>query len=97
VSFGTFVKINDWGPYDYHHDFNLTFPLQLMGDVSYSLGKPEWFGLPNTCIGVRGTWRSLDRDSNRYCPGRVDGECDPELPGPHGTEWELRTYLHVSL
>ncbi|MEJ2721099.1 MAG: glycosidase, partial [bacterium] len=97
VAFASFVKVNDWGPYDYHRDFNLTFPLQLMGDVSYSLGKPEWFGLPNTCIGVRGTWRSLDRDSNRYCPGRVDGECDPELPGPHGTEWELRTYLHVSL
>ncbi|MBN1449350.1 MAG: glycosidase, partial [Bacteroidetes bacterium] len=23
------AKINDWGPYDYHRDFNLTFPLQL--------------------------------------------------------------------
>ena len=20
------IKLNDWGPYDYHQDYNLTFP-----------------------------------------------------------------------
>jgi hypothetical protein len=97
-AFGTFVKINDYGPYDYHHDFNQTFPLHLMGDISYALGKPRWYGFPQTRIGIRGLWRSLDQYSNRYCPG-VDsfGVCDPNLPADNGTEWEIRTYMHISL
>ena len=97
LAFATFLKVNDWGPFDYHRDFNLTFPVHVMGDVSYSLGKPQWFDSPNTKIGLRGVWRSLDKYSNRYCPGRVDGECDPLAPGSDGTEWEIRTYFHVSM
>lgn len=97
VALDAFAKFNDWGPYDYHRDFNLTFPVQLMGDLSYALGTPRWFAAPQTRIGVRGTWRTLDRYSNRYCPGLTDGECDPTLPGDDGTEWEFRTYFHVSL
>ncbi|MEM7435373.1 MAG: glycoside hydrolase family 2 TIM barrel-domain containing protein, partial [Myxococcota bacterium] len=31
-----FLKFNDWGPYDYHKDFNLTFPLQVLLDLSYA-------------------------------------------------------------
>jgi hypothetical protein len=94
----SFVKVNDFGPYDYHHDFNMTFPLHLMGDVSYAIGKPRWFGFPQTRIGVTGLWRSLDQYSNRYCPG-LDAEdvCDPLAPGSNGTEWEIRTYMHISL
>jgi len=98
VALDAFAKFNDWGPYDYHRDFNLTFPVQLMGDLSYSLGMPRWFAAPQTRIGVRGTWRTLDRYSNRYCPGLdSEGACDPTLPGDDGTEWEFRTYFHVSL
>jgi len=84
------AKFNDWGPYDYHRDFNLTYPLQVMGDVSYSLGSPVWFGFPQTKIGVRGTWRSLDENSNRFNAATAgdDGE---------GSEWEFRTYVHVAL
>lgn len=95
------VKVNDWGPYDYHRDFNLTFPRQFMGDASYVLGMPQWFDVPETRVGVRGTWRSLDKFSPRYCPERVPdlvGQlvCDPTYPSPRGTEWELRTYLTVA-
>jgi hypothetical protein len=98
VAFETFARFNDWGPYDYHRDFNFTFPVHLMADVSYSLGAPRWFGFPQTRVGIRGLWRSLDQYSNRYCPG-VDefGECDPTIEASDGTEWEFRTYLHVSL
>jgi hypothetical protein len=99
VAFETFVKINDWGPYDYHRDFNLTFPVQLMGDVSYTLGKPRWFGFPQTRLGVRGTWRSLDVYSPRLdCEVELpDGGCDPTVDTPNGREWELRTYLHLAM
>jgi hypothetical protein len=97
------VKVNDWGPYDYHRDYNLTYPLQLVLDLSISNSKPTWFDLPGTRLGVRATWRSLNQYSPRYCPIKnIDetGEftCDPTIPGfENGNEWEIRTYLHISI
>ncbi|MEK0430553.1 MAG: hypothetical protein RL139_357 [Gemmatimonadota bacterium] len=96
------ARFNDFGPYDYHRDFNLTFPAQYLADVAYVLGKPQWFDLPETKFGVRGTWRSLDRYSPRYCPtlttnGAGDSVCDPGAPGfPLGREWEIRSYVTVA-
>jgi len=92
------VMVNDYGPYDYHHDHNLTFPLQLMADISFTLGKPQWFNFPQTRFGVRGTYRTLDRFSNRYQPeGVPEPELDEYYPEglPEGREWEIRTYLHL--
>ena len=103
AAFAMFARFGDWGPYDYHRDFNQTFPVHLMGDVSYTLGKPRWFGLPQTRLGLRATWRSLDEFSNRYCPVRVPDAlgnpvCDSTAQGfSNGSEWEIRTYLHVAL
>lgn len=97
------VKINDWGPFDYHRDFNLTFPQQLMLDISTTLGKPRWFELPATKIGVQGTYRTLNRYSPRYCPTHFinaagELECDPTAPGyGNGNEWEIRTYIHINI
>ena len=45
--------------FDYHRDFNLTYPVQLMLDLSTTFGKPDWFILPSTQMGVRWTWRSF--------------------------------------
>ncbi len=98
IAFATSVKINDWGPYDYHRDFNLTYPHQVMADISYSLGSPEWFfGSAQTRIGIQTTWRSLDEHSPRYCPQGGGAECDPTADGENGSEWEIRTYLHLAL
>jgi hypothetical protein len=94
TAFEMFAKINDWGPYDYHRDFNLTFPVQLMADLSYSLGSPRWFGFPQTRIGVRGYWRSLDEYSPRYEPAETETLTGDE---PDGDEYEIRTYLHLTL
>ncbi len=85
-----FLKFNDWGVYDYYKDFNLTYPVQVMGDLSYSFGIPMWLAVPQTRIGLRGTYRSLNEYSNRYVP-------NPAQPGALGSEWEIRTYLNVSL
>jgi len=96
------IRLNDFGPYDYHRDFNLTFPAQYLADVAYVLGKPQWFDLPETKLGLRGTYRTLDRYSPRYCPVRVanaigDQVCDGTAPGyPLGREWEIRSYLTVA-
>jgi hypothetical protein len=95
------AKVNDWGPFDYHRDFNLTFPLQLMVDVSTSLGKQDWFGLPNTQIGIRGTWRSLNQYSPRFSPNSApEFSQTPTISPvgfPNGTEWEIRTYVHINI
>ena len=97
------VKVNDWGPYDYHRDFNLTYPLQLSADFSLAVSKPQWFDLPDTRLGLRFTYRTLDEYSPRYCPGKtLDASgayvCDPTIPGePNGIEWEVRTYLHFNI
>jgi hypothetical protein len=99
----SFVKLNDWGPYDYHRDFNLTYPLQLMADLSVSPAKPLWFSLPSTRIGLRCTWRSLDQYSPRYNPALTlnsSGQWvpDPTVPGyGNGNEWEIRTYIHFNI
>ncbi len=84
------VKLDDWGPYDYHRDFNLTFPLQTMLDLSYSFTTPTWFATPYTRYGVRAKYRILDQYSNRYQP-------DPEHPGRDGVESEIMTYVHFAL
>ena len=94
------IKLNDFGPFDYHRDFNLTFPKQLYADLGWSLRTPQWLDAPETRVGLRGTWRSLNVFSPRYCPERVPAlrggtECDPTWPAPHGQEWELRSYLTV--
>ncbi len=96
----THVRINDWGPFDYHRDFNLTYPVQLMLDLSTNLGNPDWFVLPGTTLGIQGTWRSLDEFSPRYEPLKAAEFEDPPISPvgfPNGSEWEIRTYLHVNI
>jgi hypothetical protein len=100
IKLETHVKVNDWGPFDYHRDFNLTFPLQLMLDVSTTLGKPDWFVLPSTKVGIRGTWRSLNEFSPRYSPLAAPEFGIPPISPvgfPNGSEWEIRTYVHINI
>jgi beta-galactosidase len=82
----TVVKLGDYGPYDYHRDFNLTFPFQLMADAAWAAGAPGWLGRIFTRLGVRGTFRTLDAHSNRLDPTATRGH-----------EWELLTYLQTTL
>jgi hypothetical protein len=103
VKLTSFVKVNDWGPFDYHRDFNLTYPLQLMADICFNIGKPDWFILPNTSLGIRGTWRTLDQYSPRYNPTQTLDSSGNWVPDPtalgfsNGQEWEIRTYLHINI
>lgn len=103
VKLMSMVKFNDWGPYDYHRDFNQTFPLQLIGDLSAEVGKPDWFLLPGTKIGVRTTYRTLDDYSNRYSPTLKLNALGQYVPDPtafgfpNGNEWEFRTYIQINI
>ena len=95
------VKVNDWGPFDYHRDFNLTYPLQMSLDISTTLGKPDWFILPDTRIGIMGTWRSLNEFSPRYSPNQAEPFANQPIISPvgfpNGSEWEIRTYVHINI
>ncbi len=96
------LKFNDWGPFDYHRDFNLTYPLQSQLDISTSLGKPSWNILPDTRIGIMGIWRTLNQYSPRYSPNLTPNQYDPEpiistVGFANGSEWEIRTYIHINI
>lgn len=97
------VKLNDWGPFDYHRDFNLTYPEQFELDLSTSIGKQSWLNLPNTNIGIMGIYRTLDQFSPRYNPTQVLNAAGVLVPDPtavgfgKGTEWEVRTYVRVNI
>ena len=77
--------MNDWGPYDYHRVFNLTYPLQLRVDYSLGVSAPtlEWGA---TRLGVQGKFRTRDEHS----PGFEELDITT-LERDH--EWELGTYL----
>ena len=83
-----FVKIDDWGPYDYYRDFNFTLPLQTMLDLSYSLAPQQFFAPSQTRFGIRTTFRTLDEFSERFLPNINDAL---------GTEWEIRTYVQITI
>lgn len=103
MKFITAFKLNDWGPYDFHRDFNQTFPMQLMGDLSLEIGKPDWWILPGTRIGIRGTYRTLDQYSPRYNPTQTVDPTGAFVPNPtaigfpNGNEWEIRTYIQINI
>ncbi len=88
LSLEAWVKINDWGPFDYYRDFNFTFPLQTIADLSYSLSLPKWFVQTYTRLGVRGKFRVLDEFSNRF---------DTTAPPGNGNEWEVMTYVIIGV
>lgn len=101
LKFQSHLKFNDWGPFDYHRDFNLTFPLQVMADISTSVGKQDWFILPSTTLGMRFTWRSLDEFSPRYLPNEAEEFATSPIISPvgfpNGNEWEIRTYVNINI
>lgn len=76
------AKVDDWGPYDYHRAFNLTYPLQLEAHASWGL-KPIPLEGTTTRIGLEARYRSLDE----YSP--VEDTFD--------SEWEIRSVVNVSL
>jgi hypothetical protein len=101
IKLASHLKFNDWGPFDYHRDFNLTFPVQFMADISTTVGKPDWFILPNTSIGLQAIWRSLNEYSPRYLPNLAEEFVPSPIISPvgfpNGNEWELRTYVRISV
>ncbi|MEZ4297318.1 MAG: glycoside hydrolase family 2 TIM barrel-domain containing protein [Polyangiaceae bacterium] len=87
--FTTSLLFNDWGPFDYHKDFNLTYPFQWYGDLSLGMSLPV-LNVIGTRLGFRWQYRTLDAFSEGF----------PESPpaaDASGSEYEVGTYMRVSL
>lgn len=83
------VAFDDWGPYDFHRDFNLTFPFQGRFELGYLMGLRE-LNIAMARFGVRGLFRTLDAYSENFV-------ADPTDAGATGAEWEIGTYMHLDL
>jgi hypothetical protein len=59
----TELQINDWGPFDYHRDFNITFPMQTYADVSYGVKTQDWLVDFFSRMGMSYRMRFLDEFS----------------------------------
>lgn len=60
-------KINDWGPFDYHKVYNLTFPLQMIGRFEVGMVQPR-FGEQYPHIGLLTKYRITDSYSPENIP-----------------------------
>jgi len=85
----TKLHLDDWGPYDFHRDFNLTYPLQWYLDASYGLAPAGLEGL-GTRFGVRAQFRTLDENSAEFAP-------DSDGSNERGRELEIGIYVNVSM
>jgi hypothetical protein len=83
----TRLHLHDWGPYDFHRDFNLTYPLQWYGDLSYGVRAPR-LGTFDTRFGLRAQARVL----NEYSEGWLD----PTVGGT-GHEVEAGVYVNIGM
>ncbi len=77
----TAFRWNDWGPFDYHRTFNLTYPFQALADLSTGL-RGLALEDPGTRVGMRFKYRSFDA----FSP-------DPLITGSEGHELEIYSYL----
>jgi hypothetical protein len=57
-----YVKKDAWGPYDFHEQFNITYPWQYKLDYSYLLDE-RGDELTSSKIGFRALYRTLDSNS----------------------------------
>ncbi len=77
--------------------------MQLIADLSHEIAKPDWMGMPSTKIGLRCTYRTLNKYSARYNPTQVLNQAGELVPDPNaigfpdGNEWEIRTYLQINI
>ena len=81
--FSTYVKVDDFGPYDFQEQFNITFPLQLKLEYSRLL---DLLGdeLRSSKWGVKLLYRELDELSGE---DYQDGENDDMF--------EIQTYFEL--
>lgn len=80
-----FVKKDAWGPYDYHREFNVTYPWQWMLDFCVLIDNIMDYKLSSK-IGIKYNHRMM----NKYSPG------DEYKNGKNKQMFEITTYYVLS-
>jgi len=78
-------KFNDWGPFDYHRVYNLTFPFQTIGRMEMGMTKPR-YGEFYPRIGVLSKFRLTDENSPDHVT--MSG-----WPNDWGRQYEVGAYV----
>jgi hypothetical protein len=60
--FSGYIKKDAFGPYDFHRQFNITFPEQFKLDYKYLMDQKK-SEKTSSQIGMRALWRTLDENS----------------------------------
>ena len=81
----SWIKFNDWGPFDYYRDYNLTFPFQGFLSGSFELPVTE-FGDTTSRLGISAYGRTFDAYSPKFNELR-----------PTNEEYEIQTFWELSL
>jgi len=68
-----YFKKDAWGPYDFHRQFNVTFPEQYQIDYSMRLGNSGAIGsvideTTATQVGIRALYRTYDENEPNFSP-----------------------------
>ncbi len=84
----TRAAFDEWGPYDFHRDFNLIYPFQAYFDGSWGT-RPATYEVRGTRIGARAQIRTLDDRSLDFVP-------DLDDPDRMGLEWEVGIYANIA-
>lgn len=92
----SWVKVDDWGPYDFHQDFNLTFPLQTYLDISGGLKRPPLVGVSPRFGGFVKV-RLLDEFSPVPAAVGAPSVAFIEPGDPWANEFAVGTYVRLSL
>jgi hypothetical protein len=83
--YSTYIKVDDFGPYDFQEQFNLVYPLQLKFEYARLLDQLRDEG-KSSKVGIKFLYRDLDEDSpdDEY----QDGENDYMM--------EIQTYFKIT-
>ena len=98
VALAGHVKFNDFGPYDYHRDHNLTYPAAVDGGPLLHAGQaPVVRPAADPVRRARrptAPWIGTPTATSRTaCPSRRRANCIRRVA--RRAEWEIRTYLHL--
>ncbi len=91
----SYLKINDWGPYDYMQEWNIIYPLQSSLGLSYALSNIGLFDLlKSSHVGVQVNYRTLQLSTDPNISSSVNIDPNNDVLN---YETELRTYITIAI
>ena len=96
LDLNAFTKFNDWGHYDYHRQFNFTYPFQLLVDAGWNFRKTKPLK-KQFKVGTYLEYRTLDQYSINRNDETVFPNRDYLDSSFTGYEWAVAVYMKLGL